>query len=288
MLFGTKKRSAVAFVDYEHWFYGYNNKFQMRPNLSDWKKELEEEFNLKDLFIFGDFSEPNLERDMDRIKTIKSNVIHTASEKHGVDKDFTDVIILDQIYRYAAKKKSPEVFIIFTGDAHFVKVAEYLKEIGKKVIIYAVKFAFSNRLKDIATSYVEMPRQSQEKDHYNDLIFKSLYRLKSKPKSKATYWKTVQSVAQYNDVPQEKIKNALDNLIRQKYVNEKEETILVKKKSKDDPRDKKGKKSDNSKNGGKSKKTNSKGKKISKEEFRMITFLEVDWERVEAEGVWSA
>ena len=87
---------------------------------------------------------------------------------------------MDQIYRYASKKKSPDVYILFTGDAHFLKVAEYLKELGKKVIIYGVKFAFSNHLKSIATSYVEMPRQSQEKDHYNDLIFVSLYRLRQK------------------------------------------------------------------------------------------------------------
>ncbi len=249
-MFGRKKQSdAVAFVDYEHWFYGYNNKFQMRPNVEEWMEELKNDFKVKDVFVFGDFSEPNIEKDMARLKKITSGVVHTASEKLGVDKDFTDVIILDHIYRYAAKKKSPEVYIIFTGDAHFMKVAEYLKELGKKVIIYGVKYAFSNTLKSVATSYVEMPRQSQEKNYYYDLIFASLNRLRAKPKTLITYWKTVKNVAQYNQVPQDRIKHALDNLLRQKYITE---SVQV----------------------------GYKGK--------LVDVIEVDWDKVERDDIWSA
>ena len=248
-MFGkSKKREAVAFVDYEHWFYGYSNRFQMRPNVDEWLKELKNEFHMKDIFFFGDFSEPNIGKDLDRLKKITSGIVHTASEKIGVDKDFTDVIILDQIYRYASKKKSPDVYILFTGDAHFLKVAEYLKELGKKVIIYGVKFAFSNHLKSIATSYVEMPRQSQEKDHYNDLIFVSLYRLRAKPRTLVTYWKTVKSVAEYNKVPKERVRFALDNLLRQKYIQETEQVGY---------------------NG------------------KLVDVLTVDWDRVQRDGIWS-
>ncbi len=248
-MFGRpKKASAVAFVDYEHWFYGYNNKFQMRPNMSEWIDELKTEFDLKDLFVFGDFSEPNLEKDYKRIRKITKNVIHTASEKNGVDKDFTDVIVLDQIYRYAAQRKSPSVYILFTGDAHFKMVAQYLKDLNKKVIIYGVRYAFSNTLKSIATSYVEMPRQSQENGHYNHLIFSSLHRLRMKKKKKATYWKTIKSVAEYNKVPQDRVQHALDNLLRQKYIQKKENL-------------------------------GSKGKKIE--------VLVVDWNAVERDGVWQ-
>ena len=249
IMFGkSKKREAVAFVDYEHWFYGYSNRFQMRPNVDEWLKELKNEFHMKDIFFFGDFSEPNIGKDLERLKKITSGIVHTASEKIGVDKDFTDVIILDQIYRYASKKKSPDVYILFTGDAHFLKVAEYLKELGKKVIIYGVKFAFSNHLKSIATSYVEMPRQSQEKDHYNDLIFVSLYRLRAKPRTLITYWKTIKSVAEYNNVPKERVKLALDNLLRQKYIQESEQVGY---------------------NG------------------KIVDVLIVDWDRVQKDRIWS-
>lgn len=249
-MFGqSRKMEAVVFVDYEHWFYGYMNKFQMKPNVEQWLSELKKDFKIKNLYIFGDFSEPNIEGEMNRLKKITSGIIHTASDKNGVDKDFTDVIILDRIYRYAAKKKSPEVYILFTGDAHFTKVAEYLKELGKRVIVYGVKFSFSNQLKSVSTSYVEMPRQSQEKDHYNDLIFISLNRLRSRPRTVATYWKTVNSVAQYNKVPKDRVQNALDNLLRQKYITE-------------------------------TRKTGYRGKKVD--------VLTVDWERVKRDGIWSA
>lgn len=64
----VEKREAVAFVDYEHWFYGYSNRFQMRPNVDEWLKELKNEFHMKDIFFFGDFSEPNIGKDLERLK----------------------------------------------------------------------------------------------------------------------------------------------------------------------------------------------------------------------------
>lgn len=248
-MFGRRsKSSAVAFVDYEHWFYGYSNSFQMKPNVDEWLQELKRDFKMKNVYFFGDFSEPNIEQDLGRLKKITSGVVHTASDKNGVDKDFTDVIMLDYIYRYAARKKSPEVFILFTGDAHFLKVAEYLKELGKKVIIYGVKFGFSNHLKSVSTSYVEMPRQSQEKDHYNDLIFASLSRLRHKPRTLVTYWKTVKSVAEYNNVSKDRVKTALDGLLKQKYISKQEQIGY---------------------NG------------------KVVDVLRVDWDRVERDGIWN-
>lgn len=248
-MFGKRSKSgAVAFVDYEHWFYGYSNSFQMKPNVDEWLQELKSDFKMKNVYFFGDFSEPNIEKDLSRLKKITSGVVHTASDKNGVDKDFTDVIMLDYIYRYAAKKKSPEIFILFTGDAHFLKVAEYLKELGKKVIIYGVKFGFSNHLKSVSTSYVEMPRQSQEKDHYNDLIFASLSRLRHKPRTLVTYWKTVKSVAEYNNVSKDRVKTALDSLLKQKYISKQEQIGY---------------------NG------------------KVVDVLRVDWDRVERDGIWN-
>ncbi len=115
------------------------------------------------------------------------------------------------------------MYVLFTGDAHFTKVVQYLKEKNKKVVIYGVKYGFSNQLKSEATSYVEMPRKSQEKNHYNDLILTSLARLRHKPRTMVTYWKTINSVADYNHVPNDKVKAALDNLLKQKYLYIEEE-----------------------------------------------------------------
>ena len=61
-MFGKRKLTdAVAFVDYEHWFYGYMNQFQMKPNVEHWIAELKQDFKINNLYIFGDFSEHNIE-----------------------------------------------------------------------------------------------------------------------------------------------------------------------------------------------------------------------------------
>ena len=91
----------------------------MKPNVQEWYDELTEEYNVKKLMFFGDFNGSAIEKELPKLEKITKNVVHTASTKDGVDKDFTDFIILDAIYREAAKKDSPDVFVIFTGDAHF-------------------------------------------------------------------------------------------------------------------------------------------------------------------------
>ena len=139
----SDKPSAAVFVDYEHWYYGYKNIFSMKPNVQEWYDELTEEYNVKKLMFFGDFNGSAIEKELPKLEKITKNVVHTASTKDGVDKDFTDFIILDAIYREAAKKDSPDEFVIFTGDAHFNLAIKYLRELKKKVIIYGVKRSLS-------------------------------------------------------------------------------------------------------------------------------------------------
>ena len=224
-LFGSnknQKQKAAVFVDYEHWYYGYNNIFKMKPNVEEWYKELTEEYNVIDLMFFGDFNGSTIENELPKLEKISKNVVHTASTKDGVDKDFTDFIILDAIYRKAAQSDSPEVFIIFTGDAHFNLALKYLREIKKKVIVYGVKRSLSNKLKSSANSYVEMPRTKQEQKYYYDAILKSLYILKKRRKM-ATYNKTIENVASHSGVSRERIQSALDDLMNNKYLFEEEQ-----------------------------------------------------------------
>lgn len=214
-----RKNTAVAFVDYEHWFYSYANKFSMEPNIEEWYDEIGSEYKVKNVFFYGDFNNHAIGDELKRLQKFTKNVVHTASMKDGVDKDFTDFIILDAIYRTAAQKHSPDVFIIFTGDGHFDLVVKYLRDIGKKVIIYAVKHALSNKLKSSANSYVEMPRQSQEHTYYTEMIINAMRHLRSRDKV-ATYRRTIENVAEHNNVSKERVKMALDGLLSQKYLYE--------------------------------------------------------------------
>ena len=66
---GGKPKAAI-FVDYEHWYYGYRNNFQMKPNIEEWLKELEDEYEISRLYIFGDFSKYNIGMDLERLKSL--------------------------------------------------------------------------------------------------------------------------------------------------------------------------------------------------------------------------
>lgn len=74
----SSKSSAVVFVDYEHWYYGYNNIFSMRPNVEEWVEELKEEYNVKDITFFGDFHGSPIEKELPRLEKISKGVVHTA------------------------------------------------------------------------------------------------------------------------------------------------------------------------------------------------------------------
>lgn len=218
------KQDVIAFVDYEHWYYSYRNLYNMKPNIEEWYEEISEDYNLRKLMIFGDFSERGIGYELSRLENITADVINTTSTKEGVDKDFTDFIMLDYMYQAAVSSDSPDNIILFTGDGHFDSVVKYLrKTLHKKVIVYGVKKAFSGKLKSIASSYVDMPRYVQKQQFFYNLILESLENIEKKPDKNATYWKTVKLVSEYSKVSEDNVQVALDELINQKYIEEKEE-----------------------------------------------------------------
>ena len=50
------RRRAIVFIDYESWFYSYKRLFHFRPDPRSFRAELEKEYDLEDIMIFGDFS----------------------------------------------------------------------------------------------------------------------------------------------------------------------------------------------------------------------------------------
>ena len=82
----SDKPSAAVFVDYEHWYYGYNNIFSMKPNVQEWYDELTEEYNVKKLMFFGDFNGSAIEKELpklEKILTKGSNTIELHVELYA-------------------------------------------------------------------------------------------------------------------------------------------------------------------------------------------------------------
>ena len=165
---------AVAFVDYEHWYISLKQNYSTQPNIKDWFEELNERYNLVDVMFFADFSHKSLADEIGRIRLYSNKIIDTRSPK-GVVKDFTDFIILDNIYQRALSSNDINVFILFSGDGHFASVTSFLKNFyHKEVVVYGINGSFSKSLQETATKVVTLPDQKDIFDAYYKCIFRYL------------------------------------------------------------------------------------------------------------------
>lgn len=225
----TLKR-AMAFVDYEHWYYSYQNLYGIRPQISAWRKELETRFNLTDILVFGDFSQAPINQELPKIREATSAIIETANP--GSKKDMTDFIMLDCIYQTAAEDKNTDAYILFTGDGHFQPVTRYLTQKKKKeVIVYGVHNAFSSQLKAAASKYIEYPYPAELTRRYYDMIIQNFDYISGK-NINPTFLKTVEAVADHNQIPQDAVRAALQEMLDKGYVYQKEVPISFNRKIK--------------------------------------------------------
>ncbi len=218
----------MAFVDYEHWHVSLYKKYSMRPQIKAWRDSICENYALQNVYFFGDFSNQGMKYQIPKIREITNNVIETQNTSQFYKKDFTDFIMLDHIYRYAIDKKSPDVFIIFTGDGHFSSVVNFLvNNRKKKVIIYAVKDGLSGRLRSSATQCIELPTDEQMENHYYSLIAGNIVPKKNE-KGKdilPTFVPTVNTVADKYRLERVFVKEKLEQMIAQGYVIQEYRTI---------------------------------------------------------------
>lgn len=217
---------AVAYVDFEHWYISMENIHRKRPDVTAWHDELMKKYNIRDVVFFADFSNIKLKNEIVNIRKITNTVIDTQNSGH-YKKDYTDFIMLDYIYQNAIDSDKTDVHIIFTGDGHFSSVANFLKnKLRKKVVIYGVSGAFSSRLKDAATEFYEIP-VSEGKDKYYKMIVDNFRYIGSQKEKKIipTFMSTVETLSSQNGVPQEKIKEALAEMIEDEYIVKKEQNV---------------------------------------------------------------
>ena len=206
--------SAAVFVDYEHWYISLNNNYGIRPNIKSWFEDLQNRVNVKEVVFFADFSHKNLADEIGRIRPFTNKIIDTRSPT-GTKKDFTDFIILDNIYQRALLADDIEAFILFSGDGHFSSVTSFLKNIyGKEVGVYAIKGCFSRQLQETSTWCVSLP---DEEDIFGMYYSKILEYLKNEENNKSkklpTYAKCINEVAGNKHMERRKATAALDNLI---------------------------------------------------------------------------
>lgn len=226
----------MAFVDFEHWYISLDKMYSKRPDIKEWREQLSRNFNVREIYVFGDFSNPALRAEIPKIREVTNYIIETQNASAHIKKDYTDFIMLDHIYQKELSSHNIQAFIIFSGDGHFSSVASFLKnQCGKTVGVYGIKNAVSGQLKNTASFCVELPeeRKPEEYRRYYDMIFRNLKYLEENNRGKKrlypTFWGTVDAVASYYSVSKNSVTDALRKLIEHEYIFQTEEKIDSKK-----------------------------------------------------------
>lgn len=217
----AEKPSCIAFVDYEHWYISLDKFFSVRPDVRAWAKELDEIYNVREIAVFADFSNPSLRAELEKLRDVTSFIFDTKNSSEHYKKDFTDFILLDYIYRKAITEKDIDTFVIFTGDGHFTSVVRFLRnECRKNVGIYGITGATNAQLKLSATWSKEIPSDTQVFQEYYKMFVDTFNYLTVHREfgEKSTKEKIVERVCNKNKVGKKPLTRALEQMIIDGYV----------------------------------------------------------------------
>jgi hypothetical protein len=67
--------------------------FRIRPDIRAWRNELAKKYDIREIFIFADFSNPSLRAEIPKIREVTNYIIETQNASARITKDFTDFII---------------------------------------------------------------------------------------------------------------------------------------------------------------------------------------------------
>lgn len=212
---------AIAFVDYEHWYISLERQYNVKPDVKAWANELKNEFDVREISIFADFSNVGMRAELEKIRDVTNLIIDTKNPSEHYKKDFTDFIMLDHIYQRAMTGKDIDTFIIFTGDGHFNSVVRFIiNQCRKKVGIYGITNATSTQLRASASWCREIPSDTEIYKSYYKLIV-SVFDYLTVHREFATggtFDKIVSKVSRDARVEKRAISSALEQMLSEGYV----------------------------------------------------------------------
>lgn len=212
----TKRPNAIAFVDYEYWFYSYDEHFNgLRPDIEKWSESIHQQYDVRDIMVFGDFTPLKIKNEPVSIRRVTNTIIETLNDNGFRTKDMTDFILLDYIYQIAAERPEIDTFILFTGDGHFHSVVKYLvQKLKKNVIIYGITGSFSRNLVSAATEHIELPTYDEYLAPICELIYRNFEYVDEKKMEFVTFSTTISTISKFYKVPEEPVRLALEHLCK--------------------------------------------------------------------------
>ena len=173
------------------------------------------------IYVFGDFTKPELSQERNRVRTVTSNIIDCGNESLNNKKDFTDFIMLDHIYQELIQTPTVQQFIFVTGDGHFSSAATFLRTFMDKTVgVYGVAGSLSRQLRDCSSWTKELCAIDGDELEYQTNLLKNLKSLETSGKI-ATFMKTVEHTARNYGGDQYRYEDVLSKLIGDGYINNK-------------------------------------------------------------------
>ena len=218
MFWRKNSNDAVAFVDYEYWYVSMRELYRAQPDLKSWCERLRERYQVKSIQFFGNFLDRNLSNEVVRIREVSNDIIETNCDNEGrFMNDMSDVIMLDAIYRAAAEKRSPQTFVLFTGDGHFQPVVRYLvQDLGKRVELHGIRTTVSRALRDAASECFEIPEEDQQLTECFQYIVADFNRIALNHDN---------PFATYQRLPKERVEMAVNEMVNQGYITRKRHRV---------------------------------------------------------------
>jgi len=213
-----KRLYTIVFIDYESLYISFNKQYSIPPMLDPIIDEIKTNGKIMKIYVFGDFTKPELSRERNRIRTITSNIIDCSNESAVLKKDFTDFIMLDHIYQELIQNPSVEQFIFFTGDGHFSSAATFIRTFMDKIVgVYGVAGSLSRQLKDCSSWTKEVCVVDGDELEYQTNLLKNLKSAEEKGLC-PTFFKSVEHTARYYGGDQYRYEQILRKLIDEGYI----------------------------------------------------------------------
>ena len=212
---------TILIVDFEYLYYSYKMNFNILPESVKILERIIAENKVDETYIFADLTRSELAESLSDVKPAIATVIDTGESFFQRKKSVTDFMVLDYVYRYAAK---PDVgaIVLLTGDGHFRFALDYVREMKKEITVYAVTGSISRSLRLPECEVFELPSEDDRYRAYYRMVVLQMAYLNDKTHIIPTFLKTAESVANFNNVPRDRIIDAIKKMIDCGYMYQEE------------------------------------------------------------------
>lgn len=147
--------------------------------------------------------------ELEQIRRFSNHIVETKDTNVHAKANFTDFIMLDNIYQKVISSPEVEQIVLFTGDSDFCSVASYLRNYcGKVVGVYGIDNAISSQLEAISDWCVRIPFSGEPYEECRTAILRNLRYAETHTKS-PTFRMTVRIVAEHYALPEDAVEAEL-------------------------------------------------------------------------------